>query len=137
MTETVLDLTTKIVAAHVSRNQTDPDQLPELIRSVHAALLQAAQPQAQVSAREPAVPVKKSVFQDHIVCLECGKSFRTLKRHLQIDHNLTTDDYRERYALPRDYPLVAPDYAETRSAIARKLGLGRNKHQGRRGRQRA
>ena len=137
MSETVLDLTTKIVAAHVSRNPTEADQLPELIRSVHAALLQAAQPQAQISAREPAVPVKKSVFQDHIVCLECGKSFRTLKRHLQIDHNLTTDDYRERYGLPRDYPLVAPDYAETRSAIARKLGLGRNKHQGRRGRQRA
>ena len=104
MSETVLDLTTKIVAAHVSRNPTEPDQLPELIRAVHAALLQAAQPQAQISAREPAVPVKKSVFQDHIVCLECGKSFRTLKRHLQIDHNLTTDDYRERYGLPPHVP---------------------------------
>lgn len=134
MSETVLDLTTRIVAAHVSRNATDADQLPELIRAVHAALLQAAQPQVQPASRDPAVPVKKSVFQDHIVCLECGKSFRTLKRHLQIDHNLTTDEYRDRFALPRDYPLVAPEYAETRSAIARKLGLGRNRHQPKRGR---
>lgn len=134
MVDSVLDLTSKIVAAHVSRNPTSPEQLRELIRSVHGALVLASRPEPETPAREPAVPVKKSVFQDHIVCLECGKSFRTLKRHLQIDHDLTADEYRDRFSLPREYPLVAPDYAEARSAIARKLGLGRNRPTSARGR---
>lgn len=123
----VLRLAAEIVAAHVSRNATEPTELPSIIKAVHEALVQVARPKDVQSGREPAVPLKRSVFNDRIICLECGKPFRTMKRHLQIDHDLTTDEYRKRYGLPRDYPLVAPEYAEARSRIALNLGLGRKK----------
>lgn len=119
-----LDLTSRIVAAHLAHNQVDHAQIPELIRSVHAALTNADQPPEEAKPKEPAVPVKRSVFNDHLVCLECGADFKVLKRHLQTDHNLTVDDYRQRFSLPRDYPIVAPDYAEMRSKLARQIGLG-------------
>lgn len=120
-----LQLTTRIVVAHVTNNRVGADRLPELIRSVFQALAKAGQPEPGTKPRQPAVPVKKSVFDDRIVCLECGKSFRTLNRHLQVEHNLTKDEYRQRFALSQDYPFVAPDYAESRSQIAKRIGLGR------------
>lgn len=131
-----LSLTSQIVSAHVSRNAVEPDQLPDLIRSVFDALTKAAQPEPEQQAREPAVPVRKSVFDDHLVCLECGKAFRTLKRHLEREHGITTEEYRKRFSLPRDYPLVAPEYAEARREIAKQIGLGRSgrKARGRKGR---
>lgn len=122
---TTLDLTAQIVSAHVGKNLVETDQLPALIRSVFDALAKAGQPEPEATVREPAVPVKKSVFDDHIVCLECGKGFRMLKRHLEREHGLTTDEYRQRFVLPRDYPLVAPEYAATRATIAKNIGLGR------------
>jgi predicted transcriptional regulator len=120
-----LSLTAEIVAAHVGSNATKRSELPDIIKAVHEALAQAAKPDQPRIAKEPAVPVKKSVFNDHIVCLECGRPFRTMKRHLHVDHNLTADEYRARYQLPREYPLIAPEYAEARSKIALTLGLGR------------
>ena len=137
MTEITLDLTAQIVSAHVANNDVSVDQLPALIQDVYRALAQAGQPEAQPQTREPAVPIKKSVFDDHIVCLECGKNFRVLKRHLECDHAMSVDQYRERFSLPRDYPLVAPEYAETRSRLAKQIGLGRSHAARRQGRKRA
>lgn len=125
MSEIALELTAQIVSAHVGNNNVEADQLPALIQEVYRALLSAGEPVEASKSREPAVPVKKSVFNDHIVCLECGKSFRVLKRHLETDHQMTTEQYRESFNLPRDYPLVAPEYAETRSRLAKEIGLGR------------
>ena len=122
---TTLDVTAQIVSAYVGNNPVETDPVPALIRSVFDALAKAGQTESGVQPREPAVPVKKSVFDDHIVCLECGKGFRTMKRHLQTEHGISTDDYRQRFALTRDYPLMAPAYAEARSEIARSIGLGR------------
>lgn len=121
----LLDLTTEIVAAHVSRNEIEGSDIPALIRSVHSALAKASVPEEPAKAAEPAVPIKRSVFDDHIVCLACGKNFRTLKRHLQTDHDLTIDEYRARFGLPHDYPVIAPEFAEIRARIARSIGLGR------------
>lgn len=129
-----LELTTQIVAAQVANNKVDDAQIPEMIRSVYAALTNAAQPPEEAKTKEPAVPVKKSVFNDHLVCLECGGSFKILKRHLHTDHNLTLDEYRQRFSLPRDYPMVAPDYAEMRSKLAHQIGLGQGGRAARKGR---
>lgn len=128
----LLDLTTKIVAAHVARNKIEGAEIPELIKSVYGALACAMVPEEAAVAVEPAVPIKRSVFNDHIVCLACGKGFRTLRRHLQKDHDLTVDEYRARFDLPRDYPLVAPEFREIRAHIARSIGLGRGSGRGRR-----
>jgi len=136
MTDITLDLTAQIVSAHVANNDVDAEQVPALIQEVYRALAQAGTAEAQPQTREPAVPVKKSVFDDHVVCLECGKSFRVLKRHLECDHNLSVDQYRERFSLPRDYPLVAPEYAETRSRLAKQIGLGRSHAARKQGRKR-
>lgn len=125
MSDDLLHLTTRIISAHVGNNSTESDQLPELIKSVYGALAKAGRPEEPVQTKEPAVPVKKSVFDDHIVCLECGKGFKVLKRHLDRDHGLTPEGYRERFGLSRDYPMVAPDYAQMRSKLAQKIGLGR------------
>lgn len=136
MSDFALELTAQIVSAHVRNNNVEPDQLPGLIQDVYRALLSAGEPVEGPKTREPAVPVKRSVFNDHIVCLECGKNFRVLKRHLETDHQMTTDQYRERYNLPRDYPLVAPEYAETRSRLAKQIGLGRGSAARKQGRKR-
>ena len=120
-----LELTTQIVAAHVARNEVESDQIPDLIRAVFDALNKAGRPPEESKSKEPAVPVKKSVFNDHLVCLECGGDFKILKRHIQADHNMTIDQYRERFGLPRDYPTVAPDYATRRSVLANESGFGR------------
>ena len=121
----ILALTADIVAAHIARNNVPADILPELIRSVHRSLLDTASPPAAVAEKPlPAVPVKKSVFPDYIVCLEDGKKLKMLKRHLSTSYNLTPEQYRERWGLPSDYPMVAPNYAERRSALAKQIGLG-------------
>lgn len=121
----LLDLTTEIVAAHVSRNEIEGSDIPGLIRSVYTALAKASVPEEPAKAAEPAVPIKRSVFDDHVVCLACGKSFRTLKRHLQTDHRLTLDEYRARFGLPDDHPVIASEFAAIRARIARSIGLGR------------
>jgi len=129
MDEKVLALAAQIVSAHASNNTVPTEQLPELIRQVHHALVSVGQGSPEPSRVEPAVPVRKSVFGDHIVCLECGKHFSMLKRHLMTDHNLSVQQYRSKWGLPMTYPLVAPDYAKVRSALAKKIGLGQ-KHSG-------
>jgi predicted transcriptional regulator len=124
-TDQVLGLTAQIVSAHVRHNTVAPDALPGLIQEVYRTLSNIGQQPAQTEKSAPAVPVKQSIRQDRIVCLEDGKSFSMLKRHLMTDHRLTPQQYREKWGLPRDYPMVAPDYAKTRSALAKKIGLGR------------
>jgi predicted transcriptional regulator len=124
-TDRILGLTAQIVSAHVQHNSVTPDALPALIQEVYRTLLNIGRAPAQTEKPTPAVPVKQSVRQDRIICLEDGKSFSMLKRHLMTDHKLTPQQYREKWDLPRDYPMVAPNYAQTRSALAKKIGLGR------------
>ena len=122
----LLRLSAQIVSAHVSKNAVAPDALPALIRSVHAALAGVDQPVAAAPDKpQPAVPIKRSVFPDYLVCLEDGAKVKMLKRYLKVRFDLTPEGYRERWGLPRDYPMVAPSYAERRSTIAKQLGLGR------------
>lgn len=127
MDEKVLALAAQIVSAHASNNTVPTEQLPELIRQVHHALVSVGQESPQPARVDPAVPVRKSVFGDHIVCLECGKHFSMLKRHLMTDHSLSVQQYRSKWGLPMTYPLVAPDYAKVRSALAKKIGLGQKR----------
>jgi predicted transcriptional regulator len=125
MAEAVLGLTARVVSGYISNNWLSGEQLPELIRAVYNSLSTAGAATAAAEAKiAPKVEVKKSVFADRIVCLACGASFSMLKRHLNTEHQLTPLEYRERYELPRDYPLVAPDYAKVRSRLAKKIGLG-------------
>ena len=121
----LLGLATEIASAHVRNNAVAADQLPGLIQQVFNALATVEQVTAAPPKAESAVPVKKSVLADHIVCLDCGKHFSMLRRHLMSDHKMTPEQYRERWELPSSYPLVAPDYAKTRSSLAKKFGLGR------------
>ena len=121
----ILALTAQIVSAHVGANSVSADLLPDLIRDVHRAvsgLGTTAPPPAE--RPQPAVPIKKSVFPDYIVCLEDGKKLKMLKRHLMSAYNMTPDQYRERWSLGPDYPMVAPNYAQHRSTLAKKIGLG-------------
>ena len=115
-----------IVAAFVGQNTVAPDQLPEIIRSVHQALssLSGAQPAPQ-SEQKPAVPINKSVNHDYIVCLEDGAKLKMLKRYLRTRYNLSPEEYRRKWGLPADYPMVAPAYAARRSEFARQIGLGK------------
>jgi len=125
----LIRLTTQIVAGYVGRNAIAVADLPELIRGTYQALSSAAAPLASQPAAPmvPAVPVRKSVQPGHVVCLECGKKLKMLKRHLRTDHGLTADEYRAKWGLAEDYPVVAPEYAKQRSTLALKLGLGRPK----------
>jgi predicted transcriptional regulator len=124
-TDQVLGLTAQIVSAHVRHNAVSPDALPGLIQEVYKTLTNVGKQPAQTETPTPAIPVKQSIRQDRIVCLEDGKSFSMLKRHLMTDHKLTPQQYRDKWGLPRDYPMVAPNYAQTRSTLAKKIGLGR------------
>lgn len=126
MRETLITLTSDIVAAHVSNNSVAVGDLPVLITNVYSALagLKPSEPAAE-PAPEPAVSIRSSVKNDHIVCLEDGKKLKMLKRHLMTRYNLTPDQYRARWNLPADYPMVAPAYAEKRRELAKKIGLGR------------
>jgi predicted transcriptional regulator len=121
----LLELAGQIVSAHVQSNTLPQDQLPRLIQDVYSALSTAGEVAAQGPKPVPAVPVKGSISQSHIACLDCGKQFSMIKRHLMTDHKLTPEQYRQRWSLLPSYPLVAPDYAKTRSALAKKIGLGR------------
>ena len=126
MTETLITLTSDIVAAHVSNNSVGVDDVPALIRNVHEALAGLGSPAASEAPRpDPAVSVRNSVKKDHLVCLEDGKKMKMLKRHLMTEHGMTPAEYRQRWELPSDYPMVAPAYAETRRDLAKKIGLGR------------
>lgn len=126
MQETLITLTSDIVAAHVSNNNVGVEDVPALITTVYGALagLGGSAP-AEETRPEPAVTVRASVKKDHIVCLEDGKKMKMLKRHLMTEHGMTPDEYRARWGLGSDYPMVAPDYAETRRDLAMKIGLGR------------
>ncbi len=122
----LLGLTEKIVSSHVSNNAISSADLPELIRAVYAALGNMKTAGETPPKPKPAVPIKKSVTANYIVCLEDGKKFKMLKRHIKTYHNMTPKDYRVRWGLPGDYPLVAPKYAEKRSQLAKQIGLGTN-----------
>jgi predicted transcriptional regulator len=123
--ETLVTLTADIVAAHVSNNSVAVSDLPLLIQNVHGALsgLGTAAPEPEVK-QEPAVSVRASVKPDYIVCLEDGKKLKMLKRHLMTHYQMTPDQYRAKWNLPADYPMVAPNYAEQRRSLAKKIGLG-------------
>lgn len=122
----LLSLTTEIVAAHVSNNTVPLADMPALIDQVYKTLASAtAEPPPAVAERpQPAVSVRKSVTPDYIICLEDGKRLKMLKRHLKTAYNMTPEEYRERWQLPADYPMVAPNYARQRSALAKEIGLG-------------
>ncbi len=121
----VLGLTAQIVSAHVSNNSVSTDSLPSLIQDVFRTLSAVGIEPVPAEKPQPAVPVKKSVCPDYIVCLEDGKKLKMLKRHLKTSYDLTPDQYRERWGLGQDYPMVAPNYAHHRSSLAKKIGLGR------------
>ena len=127
MSEDVLALTAQIVSAHVTKNTVDIGELPTLIRDVFRTLstLGEAAPAPVADTAKPAVPAARSVFASHIICMECGKKMTMLKRHLMTEHGLTIDQYRTKYNLPGTYPMVAPDYAKTRSSLAKEMGLGK------------
>ena len=123
----VLGLTAQIVSAHVSNNATGAEALPALIQDVYRTLAGVGKEQVVPEKQAPAVPVRKSVFPDHIICLEDGKKLKMLKRHLKTSYNMTPEQYREKWQLPPDYPMVAPNYAKHRSSLAKKIGLGTKK----------
>lgn len=120
----VLELTTEIVAAFVSNNAVNANELPGVIQEVYRTLTGLGTQSAQPERPKPAVAVKKSVTPDYIVCLEDGKKLKMLKRHLKTAYNMSPEEYRERWGLPADYPMVAPNYAKHRSSLAKKIGLG-------------
>ncbi len=124
-TDQILELAAQIVSAHVRHNSVAPEALPRLIQEVYRALMNVGRQPSPAERPVPAVPVRQSIRNDRIICLEDGKSFSMLKRHLMTDHKMTPQQYREKWGLPRDYPMVAPNYAQTRSALAKKIGLGR------------
>jgi predicted transcriptional regulator len=127
MAEDVLGLTAQIVSAHVQKNAVAVEELPSLIREVYKTLSSVSEAAAPAEAAKPAVPATRSVFADHMVCLECGKQMTMLKRHLMTEHNLSVDQYRAKFNLPPSYPMVAPNYAATRSSLAKQMGLGRSR----------
>ena len=120
----VLGLTAQIVSAHVSHNAIGAEALPGLIQDVYRTLAGVGKEQVVPDRQQPAVPIKKSVFADYIICLEDGKKLKMLKRHLKTSYNMTPEQYREKWQLPPDYPMVAPNYAKHRSSLAKKIGLG-------------
>ncbi len=128
-TENYIELAADIVSAYVSNNSVPASDLPALIQEVHAALSQvmngSAPPEAE--ALKPAVPTKKSVTSEFIVCLEDGRKFKSLKRHLRTQYNMSPDEYREKWGLTADYPMVAPAYAKARSNLAKQMGLGQQR----------
>ena len=128
VSETLIDLTSDIVSAHVSNNNVAVSDVPLLISRVYEALVNLGQPAAVVEDRpEPAVSVRSSIKPDYIVCLEDGKKLKMLKRYLRTNFDMSPEQYRARWGLPLDYPMVAPNYAEKRRALAKKIGLGRKK----------
>lgn len=127
--EDILAYTTEIIAAHATRNEISAKELPGLIKNVYRTLadLGTQKTEEEKEILSPAVPVNKSVFPDYIVCLEDGKKLKMLKRHLKSTYNMTGKEYKERWNLPDDYPLVAPNYANRRSELAKQIGLGKKR----------
>jgi predicted transcriptional regulator len=130
----LIDLTAEIVSAYVGNNMLRSTDLPQLIQDIHSALNEITSTSGQASGepQKPAVNPKRSVHPDYIVCLEDGLKFKSLKRHIRTKYDLTPDAYRRKWGLPADYPMVAPNYAKARSALAKKMGLGRKPRQRRR-----
>ncbi|MGG7517179.1 MucR family transcriptional regulator [Allorhizobium undicola] len=129
----LVELTADIVAAYVSNHVVPIGDIPHLISDVHSALANTSAPivSAPVAEKQkPAVAVRKSIQGEQIICLECGGSFKSLKRHLMTHHNLGPEEYREKWDLPADYPMVAPAYAEARSRLAKEMGLGQRRRRG-------
>ena len=120
----LLELTTEIVAAHAGNNTVSPDELSRMINDVYNTLATVGHSAAPSEKAKPAVPVKKSVFPDYLVCLEDGRKLKMLKRHLNTAYGMSPEDYRIKWGLPADYPMVAPNYAKKRSTLAKKIGLG-------------
>jgi predicted transcriptional regulator len=128
-TNVLIERASAIVSAYVGNNPIPVSELPAIIKNIHGALagLSNSLSEATLTAQKPAVPVKRSVASDHIVCLEDGKKLKMLKRYLRTRYHLTPDEYRAKWGLPRDYPMVAPEYAVWRSEFAKKIGLGRTR----------
>jgi predicted transcriptional regulator len=124
-----IDLTATIVSAYVSNNPTPASDIPALIGQIHAALLRVSTGRTELPLEpaRPAVPVKKSMTADYLICLEDGKRFKSLKRHLRTQYGMTPEQYRDKWGLPADYPMVAPNYAVARSQLAKKMGLGQQR----------
>ena len=122
----LIEMTADIVSAYVSKNNIAADSVAGLIASVHTSLTNINQPVQEVveEPREPAVPVRKSITPDFLICLEDGRKFKSLKRHLRTKYNMSPEEYREKWGLPKDYPMVAPNYAAARSQLAKQMGLG-------------
>ena len=129
-----IELTADIVAAYVSHNNVQPTEVTRLIFDVHAALsrLNQGAPLIAADGLKPAISPKKSVTNEYIICLEDGKKFKSLKRHLRSQYNMTPEAYREKWGLPADYPMVAPNYAKSRSQLAKDMGLGQQRKRSRR-----
>lgn len=121
-----VELASDIISAYVMNHKVESGDLPELISTVHKALVVAAQNESGLEHQElkPAVSIRKSITPDYLICLEDGKQFKSLKRHLRTHYNLSPEEYREKWGLPHDYPMVAPNYAAARSNLAKKMGLG-------------
>jgi predicted transcriptional regulator len=131
----IIEMTADIVAAYVGHNSVTAAELPSLIQSVHRALAGVSTGTEAVEAapKEPAVPIKRSITPDHLVCLEDGRKFKSLKRHLRTKYNMSPEDYRAKWGLAKDYPMVAPNYAKARSELAKQMGLGQGGRQAGRG----
>jgi len=122
--ERILALTVEIVSSHVSNNRVEVAEIPSLIEEVYAVLANLGQPVGESGRPQPSVPIRKSVTPEYIVCLEDGKKLKMLKRHLKTAYNMSPQEYRERWGLASDYPMVAPNYAKQRSSLAKRIGLG-------------
>lgn len=133
--DSYIELAADIVSAYVSNNSVSANDLTALLGDVHSALQRVDKGDVEPVAEpaKPAVPIKRSVAPDYIVCLEDGKKFKSLKRHLRTQYNLTPEEYREKWGLPADYPMVAPNYAAARSALAKEMGLGQQRRRTGRG----
>jgi predicted transcriptional regulator len=131
----IIEMTAEIVAAYVENNNISTGDLPALIQSVHRALSSVASGAEAVepAPKEPAVPVRRSITQDYLICLEDGRKFKSLKRHLRTKYNMSPEDYRAKWGLPKDYPMVAPSYAKARSDLAKQMGLGQGGRQAAKG----
>lgn len=132
----LLDMTADIVSAYVSNNTVAADALPGLIANIHQALSQVSggAPEPEAAPQEPAVPIRKSISPDFLICLEDGRKFKSLKRHLRTKYDMSPEDYRAKWGLPKDYPMVAPNYAKARSDLAKQMGLGQGGRKPARGR---
>jgi predicted transcriptional regulator len=127
----IIEMTAEIVAAYVENNTVAAAELPSLIQSVHRALngITAGPETVEAPPKEPAVPLRRSITPDHLVCLEDGRKFKSLKRHLRTKYNMSPEEYRAKWGLPKDYPMVAPNYAKARSDLAKQMGLGQGGRQ--------